>query len=448
MILEKLQHYCATQPEHPAIIVDNKSYTYATFWADIQIAMARISAQNKHRIIVHVGRDYATYVTIAAVFCLKKCFVPINTHFPKARQAQMMDIVSGASEPDEAAIFFTSGTTGTPKAAMLSYDNLAYFFNVMDERFDISHNDRIAQFATLSFDMALFDLWMSWRTGSTLYVIPQSMQMMPAHFLKQHKISIMFATPALISFMDKLKQLGPFPDMRITLFAGEALTVDAAKKWLLACPNTALHNFYGPIETTIDVLAQAVTLKALNACEQTVVSIGTPFNGIIAGIINKNNTFLSAGEKGQLVVAGPLLGKGYINADNSKSFAQLDHPKHGSQRFYYTGDICYQDNDGLFHYVGRIDHQVKLNGHRVEIEEIEHHLKAITGTPAAVTIINKSIVGFITRPSTQKKNIQQQLAKTLPPYMLPERLISLDQLPINANGKLDRQALQTYIGSS
>lgn len=170
--------------------------------------------------------------------------------------------------------------------------------------------------------------------------------------------------------MKRVKALrrGSFPSLRYSLFAGEPLPLSAAQAWREAAPNSTIDNLYGPTEATITCLLEPVGDSPVVTSEREIISIGYPFGSMEAAIVSPTSaeSFLLPGERGELAVAGPQLASGYFHAPEltAKRF-----PLIGGKRWYLTGDLAYQDADGRFHHLGRIDNQVKVNGYRIELEE-------------------------------------------------------------------------------
>jgi acyl-coenzyme A synthetase/AMP-(fatty) acid ligase len=179
------------------------------------------------------------------------------------------------------------------------------------------------------------------------------------------------------------------------------------------------------------------------------LAIGKPFRGIEAGIVDANLRFLRPDEEGELVVSGRQLARGYYR---DPELTAVRFPTLEGRRWYRTGDLAYQDSSGAFHHLGRIDNQVKILGNRVELEEVEAHLRAVCGSQNVAAIawpiqdgIAGSIVAFTSGATRSGEELREALRLLVPPYMVPRRIIELDALPLGSSGKTDRRALARYL---
>jgi acyl-coenzyme A synthetase/AMP-(fatty) acid ligase len=247
-----------------------------------------------------------------------------------------------------------------------------------------------------------------------------------------------------------LKQLPPgaFPSLRYSIFGGEPLLMSYVEAWRKAAPNSIIENQYGPTEATVACTGEWLTDPPRLTPSRGSISIGVPFPGMRAGIVDPNGVFLSPGEIGELAVSGPQVAAGYFDDPQltKQRFRSLAHPTFGRAVFYLTGDLAYEDADGHFHHLGRIDHQVKILGRRVELEEIESHLRAVTGGEAIVVAWPvqdgaHGVVAFVAGGEWTPEGAQEALRGRLPSYMVPQQILRRISLPLSANGKLNRGAL-------
>jgi D-alanine--poly(phosphoribitol) ligase subunit 1 len=348
---------------------------------------------------------------------------------------------------DLAYIIFTSGTTGTPKGVMIENESVCQFIEIMHQRFSLHADNRIAEASELTFDASVFDMFMAWSSGAALYVVPASQLMAPAKFIRDHELTLWFSVPSTASFMGRMKMLRPgaFPSLRISIFAGEALAVSTAQAWQIAAPNSIVENFYGPTELTVDCIAQTLEDPPYVTRDRGTLAIGTVFPGVRAGIVDPDLKFLPPEQEGELVVSTRQAARGYFE---DPELTASRFPTLNGERWYRTGDLAYEDAFGTFHHLGRIDNQVKILGNRVELEEVEAHLRNILGTDMVAAVAwplvdsrATGIVAFHCAQGVTRDAARDEMKKRVPDYMVPQRIHYLDALPLGATGKIDRKAL-------
>jgi len=356
-----------------------------------------------------------------------------------------------ASDTDSPAyLLFTSGSTGTPKGVLVAQRNVRAFVDYMVERYQITENDRLSQMFDMTFDLSAFDMFVAWERGACLCCPTQKELIKPDSFIKNSSLTVWFSVPSTAVFMKQLGLLKPgrYPELRISLFCGEPLPAASIQSWSEAAPNSIVENLYGPTELTI-----ACTLYRWDPAtspaesEMGIVPIGFPYPGMDYLIVDEGLRQVAPGQEGELLMRGPQMSLGYWKDPDKTSQAFLIPP--GQEQVYYrTGDRVRQSHSGspLIH-LGRIDSQIKVLGHRVELGEIEAMIRKHCGSDAVVAVgwpRNASGYGGVEvfiEGGAEKENLRDAVRAELPEYMVPRRFHFRDRLPRNSNGKLDRVAL-------
>ena len=244
-----------------------------------------------------------------------------------------------------------------------------------------------------------------------------------------------------------------YPGLRLSLFCGEALPVETARQWALAAPNSVIENIYGPTELTIAcTVYRWDNAKSPNECEQGVVPIGQPLDGMQALIVDEQLREVEDGRDGELLMTGPQLSLGYWQDEEKTRQAFVSVP--GKDGIYYrTGDRVRRPalNKPLV-YLGRLDNQIKVLGHRVELGEVEAATRQVSGLEGVVALgwptTERGADGievFLEADRFDTNALATRLKEKLPAYMLPRNILVLCRFPLNANGKYDRKALQLIL---
>ncbi|KAI5920756.1 hypothetical protein F4810DRAFT_397253 [Camillea tinctor] len=417
--------------------------------------------------LVSTGLDRRLSEVVRTSFVLDHGF---KTTVPLIRRP----ILSDPNQP--AYITTTSGTTGTPKACVISHSSIVRSALSLSEVAEISSATRAMQFASYSFDVCIIETLMIWVAGGCTCVLSETERKDDiAGALTRLSCNWAAMTPSLA------RLLSPelIPKMKTFLIGGEAITTDILETW---AGNVNLFQGYGPCECTPVAFVSTTPMDI----ETDPHDIGIPLPGVISWVVDPDNRGALAplGAVGELVIEGPTVGNGYIDdIERTNDTFITDAPvwRHEfpgvCQRMYMTGDLVRWSNQGTLLFVGRKDTQVKLHGQRLELADIEHHLKAAMAKPcdlAVELITSKNNIGtpviaaFITvgdstdvgggntkgqplalSEEINKKlaealgNAKQQLAHTLPSYMIPRIFIPVQSLPLSIAGKVDRKLLRS-----
>lgn len=346
-----------------------------------------------------------------------------------------------------AYIEFTSGTTGKPKGVMVSAGAVASYLDAMETWYDFGPDDRAAETCDITFDLSVHNMLATWKAGAALHIMRPLDMVAPARFIRAHQITTWLAVPSVVAMARKAGGLTPgsLPSLRISLFCGEALPSATAEAWAQAAPYSIVDNIYGPTEATIACLRQTWTVDGRQTESRAIVAIGEPYPGMQAEIVGQDGKPVRNGEAGEIALAGAQLADGYFQ---QPQLTAARFPVRNGKRWYLTGDRGYRDADGVFHHLGRLDNQIKLHGHRVELEEIDTRLREAAATDMAVAVawpasdgVVEGLVGFYSASQNDSQQIRDYLRSVLPPHMVPARIEAIETMPLNSNGKIDRNAL-------
>jgi amino acid adenylation domain-containing protein len=356
-----------------------------------------------------------------------------------------------AHSADMAYLLFTSGSTGRPKGVMVSHGNVVACMDAFAERFGISEHDRFSQNFELTFDLSVFDMFLCWSRGASLFVAPPSQRACPAAMLKEHELTVWFSVPSMGLFMRQMGALKPdaFPSLRLCLFCGEQLTVGMARSWAKAAPASIVENLYGPTEVTIACTAQTFDAHA-TADDHSGVPIGRPLPRLSAAIVDAELAQLPQGEPGELCMEGPQVALGYWRDESTTAARFVKMPWDERNGIWYrTGDLAVVNAEGVLEHLGRMDDQVKIRGYRIELGEVELALRKVLRRDGVAAIAAPGripdlleIVAFVAAEEIDWEAARPELVKILPLHMHPSKVIPVDKLPLNSNGKTDKGALR------
>ena len=471
-----------------AFCINGVFYTYNQF-GEI-VSSIRDSVKELRQDNINIGLvandDIETYAAIIALWLEGKCYVPVNPETPAERnknvlkQAGVSVVIDSSQQPlftdfivikskelvfkeinlipndvsNEALayIFFTSGTTGVPKGVPISRSNLAGFIKAFFAlEIEMDEADKCLQMFELTFDLSVMSYLAPLLKGACVYTIPKDKIKFNyiAELLEEQHLTVALMVPSIIHYLRPYFDEIDCASMKYSLFCGEALPLDVTKEWADCIPNAKIMNVYGPTEDTIFCTHYTYNRTAENKVSNGLLSIGQPMHETYTIIVNEKNEIVKPGEKGQLCLGGVQLTPGYWKNEekNKETFFYTEY-NGATTRFYKTGDLCLADGDGDIMYLGRIDSQIKVQGFRVELSEIEffakEYLQKINAVAIAFTnqISNTEIGMVIESGEFDTKELINYMKTKMPGYMIPTQVRFVNSFPLNTNGKIDRKPLK------
>jgi len=357
-------------------------------------------------------------------------------------------------DTDPCCIINTSGSTGIPKSCVLSHRGLIDFVLWFDAEYGLGEKKIVGSLSPFHFDGYIPGLFMALYRGATLNVIPSELAMFPvrlAQYLADNRISFIFWVPTVLVNManaDVLRHVA-LPHLKMVCFAGEVFPTRHYNYWKKNLPTARFINLYGPIE--ISVICTYYEIKR-EFSDSEPLPIGFPCKNTDILILNDDNKVCGVGEEGELCVRGSSLALGYLNAPDKTAAAFCQNPINTKypETIYRTGDIVYINKYGEIMFVGRKDFQIKHQGNRIDLGEIEHFCLQIPVVSNACVLYNKREKSIVLVYESDKEvstmEIRAELGKNLPKIMWPTQIFRLEKLPRNANGKIDRQMLIAKYG--
>lgn len=374
----------------------------------------------------------------------------IKTEIKEEKLKEIRDL---ALDIDPLYCNFTSGSTGVPKGVLVSHKNVLDFMSYFPEKFHITDKDVIGNQAPFDFDVSVKDIYSTLKVGATMVIIPKryfSVVTSLLDYICNEKVTTMIWATSALCLITQLKGLTyKIPtDVNKILFSGEVMPIKHLKLWQEALPNATFVNLYGPTEITCNCTYYVIDKKL---DENEVLPIGKPFPNENVFLLDENNEeVIEKGKIGEICVSGTTVALGYYNNEEQTKKAFVQNPLNSQyeERIYRTGDLAFYDDNNNLCFSGRKDFQIKYMGHRIELEEIEVALNGYKGIDRACCLFdskkNKLVTFYV--GSVEKREIQKQMRKSLPSYMVPREFHLIEKLPITSNGKIDRKKLMTMRG--
>lgn len=490
-ILDPILNSLMNFADRNSFFINNSYFTYKDFALNISKIRTEIqkkSSSNRNIGIV-VNDDVETYAAIFAIWLEGCAYVPIHPKYPLERGLEIIqqagiNLIIDTSEKslfssynlikskslsqfeanlvpkqindsEIAYILFTSGSTGKPKGVPITRGNLGCFMKAFwNVGFQIDENDRCLQCFDLTFDVSVQSFLIPLSRGACTYTIPHE-RIKPGYaydLMEEQRLTFGAIAPSMVRFLKPYFNEINLPYLRYNILTAEASPLALVKEWSECIPNAEIFDFYGPTEATIYCTYYKYSRDRLNKQLNGLLSIGKPMDDIIAIVTNEENNILPANTKGELCIAGGQVTQGYWNNPDKNISSFFGKEIYGNLvRFYKTGDLCFFDDEGDIMYSGRLDFQVKIQGFRIELGEIEYHAREYIGGRNVVALPyenasgNYEIALFIEDNINTTIKLIDHLKLKIPHYMIPSKVISVKEFPLNSNGKIDRNSLKLSI---
>ena len=483
LLADRVSQRARIAPESVALVFGERRVTYAELdrrSSQLAHALRERGVGPEVRVAVSLERGPEAVVAILAVLRAGGAFVPLDPAYPRERLAYMLadsaaallvtspelaeDLPRGpwrllvpeatwseiAAQPAEAPdvaverdhlvyVIYTSGSTGTPKGVMVTHRGIGRLALAQNAAFGIDETSRILQFAPLSFDAAVAEMATALFAGAALVMAPRD-QLLPGaallELLRDQAITHATLPPSILAMLPPAE----LPALRTLVVAGEACAPALVERW---GGGRRFFNAYGPTEATV-----CATLGECAAGEP--VTIGRAIPGARAYVVSDDLRPVAPGTVGELCVGGDGVARGYHGRAGTTAERFVPDPfGDPGARLYRTGDLVRALADGRLEYAGRMDHQVKVRGHRVELGEVESALAASPAVQAAVAIAYEAADGLRTlcayfvpaRADVADEELRGWMAERLPGFMVPSRFVRLAEMPLSPSGKLDRARL-------
>ncbi|GAB3466558.1 non-ribosomal peptide synthetase [Azotobacter salinestris] len=475
------------RPQATALIFDETRLSYAELNRRANRLAHRLIGMGvapETRVGIFVERSVEMIVGLLAILKAGGAYVPLDPDYPDERLAWMvedsgigllltqshlgeripdsqmlsvlaLDTLDFAGEPEHdpqvalhgdslVYVIYTSGSTGRPKGAANRHRSLYSCMLWMQETYKLTEADTVLHKAPFGFDVSVWEIFWPLTAGVSLVVARPGDQRDPARIvelIRQHQITTLNFVPSMLQAFLAHEGIETETRLRHVICGGEAMPAATQHEALERLEGVSLQNLYGPTEAAIHV-----TQWTCRDDGQSLVPIGRPISGIRTLVLDAALSPVPPGVAGELYLGGIGLGRGYLNRPGLTAERFVADPFGTGERLYRTGDLVRWNMEGQLEYLGRLDHQVKIRGLRIELGEVEAQLLAQPEVREAVVVAQEGpggarLVGYVAGRDIDAGTLRERLGRGLPDYMVPGALVVLEALPLNANGKVDRKAL-------
>jgi D-alanine--poly(phosphoribitol) ligase subunit 1 len=478
-VVELFLSHVADRPDHAAVVERGVTVTYGELGERVCRLAAIIARHGPHpKVVIHAAAGMPAYAAMLATLMVGGYYAPLNLGAPLAKQRSIVAqfqpdvVVSAASGADEllaglapcavvdaapesgaplllnprvahdlAYVIFTSGSTGAPKGVMVRRAGLTNYISWVLRAMAVTPVDRWSQHPNIGFDLSVLDIYGALCGGATLYPLDANeRRFLSGVAIKRYQLTIWNSVPTVLDLMAASQQLTAdnLRSLRLMTFCGEPLLPAHIEGIFAARPDLLVHNTYGPTEATVSCTLLGLDRLDHAGAAGASVAIGDPIDNMGVHLVGGETP-----NEGEIVITGPQLAAGYWNLPDAteRQFRSLELAS-GSQRAYFTGDWA-ERRDGHIFFRSRMDMQVKVNGYRVELDEINNAIRDC-GFAAASLIIDKELHAFVQAPvgTFCPDSLAGMLTDKLEAHFIPQWFHRCDHLPRNANDKIDTSALR------
>ncbi len=477
-VIDCFEEQALLSPKHIAVKYDDKEYSYKEF-DDLSNQLAAY-LQDKYKIStndlvgIQLERSERMPLSIFSVLKAGAAYVPIGVDYPEERVTYIVEdaklkvlineeelakffsvqnnystenLQTKPDPNDLAYCIYTSGSTGKPKGVLNQHAGLYNRLEWKKDYLQVGTQDVFLQKTPYTFDVSVWEFVLPLLTGSTLVVAKPEGHKDPQYLkdiIKQEGVNIIHFVPSMLGVFLQFCKPGDAASLQHIVCSGEELPAQMVFESKNLFPEVRIHNLYGPTEAAIDVTAIDLTDEDLS----NGVSIGKPVANTRIYIVDEGLNPQPIGIPGELLISGVQVAKGYLNLDRLTQERFIEDPFIPGERVYKTGDIAAWENDGTIKYLGRKDNQVKIRGNRIELGEIESKIHASGLVENAVVIVRESenahkyLVAYIlAKEEYTADGLFNYLKIHLPEYMVPNRIMTLEEFPLTTSGKIDRKGL-------
>jgi amino acid adenylation domain-containing protein len=494
-IVEKFEKQVATQPHSIAVVFEEEQISYLQLNKMANqlgfFLRQRYAIKPEDRVAIMIERSHWMIVVILAILKAGAAYVPIDRSNPDERidyllndaavklvivndseaenicvqqffdtlhiedvwreivTAPDQDLPPVNSPADLAYLIYTSGSTGTPKGVMVEHRNLICLLFMNNAMFHFGNKDVWTLFHSISFDFSVWEIFGALLYGGRLVVVPKNAALDFKKFAKlviKEKVTILNQVPSVFYLVQTEimnRNSGEDNNVRCVVLGGEALDPPLLDSWLTAFPKIRVVNMYGITETTVHVTFKEIRSEDLS---KGISNIGKPLHSHFITLMNEEGLTVTEGI-GEIVVGGEGVSRGYWRREQLTAERFIPDSLHPGRKLYRSGDLAETSALGEFIYKGRKDNQVKINGYRIELSEIDQTIMKFGNILRSIVLVkevqgDKILVAYFkSTASINVDELRKFCRRTLPAYMIPAKFIEVEQFPLTNNGKIDNRAL-------